>query len=178
MNGMPAMEKAVFEGIYDRYVDLVCYTACRIVRDYHLAQDVCQEVFEKLYFLKEKPEMQRIKGWLLITTRNTAVDFLRKRKRYRENGESTVEAAGAAGQTLEERQRQTEQREFFCRVLGVLREKNPVWYEIMVDMEVEGHPAGQTARKLGITESNLRVCRCRARKWLREEFELELCELL
>ena len=66
----------------------------------------------------------------------------------------------------------------FRYVFAELHEKNPEWYEIILGMDIAGCPAAKMARKLGITENNLRVKRHRAKIWLRKEFGIEIQELL
>ena len=75
-----------FETIYDRYGDLVYSTALRILRDSHLAEDVSQEIFLRLWRRPERYVAQkgRFLTWLLSVARNRAVDEVRSRgRRYR-----------------------------------------------------------------------------------------------
>ncbi|KKL22072.1 hypothetical protein LCGC14_2439100 [marine sediment metagenome] len=74
---------AALETLYDRYGDLVYSVALRVVRDAHLAQDISQETFLRLWTGPEKYVAQRGRfvTWLLAITRNRAVDEVRKRKR-------------------------------------------------------------------------------------------------
>ena len=78
------MKISDFDRVYQKYVDLVHYAAYSMVRDYHLAQDVCQEVFIKMYRAIDGLDEKSIKGWLLVVSRLTAIDNLRKRTRRRE----------------------------------------------------------------------------------------------
>ena len=75
-----------FRALYKRYGDLVYSTALRIVRDVHLAQDMVQEIFLKLWRKPESYVAQRgrFSTWLMSVTRNRAVDEIRSRsRRYR-----------------------------------------------------------------------------------------------
>jgi RNA polymerase sigma-70 factor (ECF subfamily) len=71
------------EAILDRYENLVYSTARRIVGDDHLAEDISQEVFWRLWRHSEKyvEEKGRVTTWLLSITHNRAVDELRRRRR-------------------------------------------------------------------------------------------------
>ncbi len=76
-------DKRAFEAIFDKYGDLVYSTALRVVRDAHLAEDVSQEIFVRLW---RKPqsyvaERGRFLTWLISVTRNRAVDEVRSRGR-------------------------------------------------------------------------------------------------
>src|SRR3989304_513317 len=75
-----------FRGLYDRYGDLVYSTTLRIVRDVHLAQDMVQEIFLRLWRKPESyvPQRGRFATWLTSVARNRAVDEIRSRnRRYR-----------------------------------------------------------------------------------------------
>jgi RNA polymerase sigma-70 factor (ECF subfamily) len=76
-------DNRAFEAIFDRYGDLVYSTALRVLRDPHLAEDVSQEIFVRLW---RKPqsyvaERGRFLTWLISVTRNRAVDEVRSRGR-------------------------------------------------------------------------------------------------
>jgi len=83
MRRLSSGDAAALAALYDRYGDLVYSTARRILTDAHLAEDVSQEVFLRLWRQPEKyaAEKGRFVTWLLSVTRNRAVDELRKRRR-------------------------------------------------------------------------------------------------
>ena len=75
-----------FRALYDRYGDLVYSTTLRIVRDVHLAQDMVQEIFLRLWRKPDSYVAQRgrFSTWLTSVARNRAVDEIRSRnRRYR-----------------------------------------------------------------------------------------------
>ena len=83
MRRLQYRDKRAFEAIFDRYGDLVYSTALRVLRDAHLAQDISQEIFARLW---RKPvsyvaERGRFLTWLISVTRNRAVDEVRSRGR-------------------------------------------------------------------------------------------------
>lgn len=75
-----------FRALYDRYSDLVYSTTLRIVRDVHLAQDMVQDIFLRLWRKPESYVAQRGRFviWLTSVARNRSVDEIRARsRRYR-----------------------------------------------------------------------------------------------
>jgi RNA polymerase sigma-70 factor (ECF subfamily) len=74
-----------FESLYDRYGTLVYSTALRVVGDVHLAEDISQEVFLRIWRHPDRyePQRGRFVTWLLSVTRNGAVDAVRSRGRRR-----------------------------------------------------------------------------------------------
>src|SRR3989337_2781836 len=76
-------DRRAFEAIFDRYGDLVYSMALRRMRDPHLAEDISQEIFVRLW---RKPGSYgaargRFLPWLISVPRNRAVDEVRSRGR-------------------------------------------------------------------------------------------------
>lgn len=77
---------AAFRTLYDRYANLVYSTSLRVLRDAHMAEDMVQEVFLRVWRKPESylPQKGRFATWLTSVTRNRAVDAIRSRnRRYR-----------------------------------------------------------------------------------------------
>jgi len=74
-----------FEALYERYGTLAYSTALRVVGDAHLAEDVTQEVFLRIWRHPDRYVSQRGRfvPWLLSVTRNEAIDQVRSRGRRR-----------------------------------------------------------------------------------------------
>ena len=91
MQRLVYQDLAAFRALYARYGDLVYSTALRIVRDAHLAQDMVQEIFLRLW---RRPDSfvagrGRFPTWLISVSRNRAVDEIRSRnRRYRHESAS------------------------------------------------------------------------------------------
>ncbi len=83
MRRLSDKDKRAFEAIYDRYGDLVYSTALRVLRDAHMAQDISQEIFVRLWRKPESyvAERGRFLTWVISVTRNRAVDEIRSRGR-------------------------------------------------------------------------------------------------
>lgn len=75
----PEVEKLIFEKYYNR----VYHTAYFIVKDPDLAQDILQESFMKAFrHIECVHEIEKIGAWLATITTRTAIDHLRKMKRW------------------------------------------------------------------------------------------------
>ena len=80
------MEDEKFDSVYLKYKNLVMDTACEVLKDYYLAQDVCQEVFlkltpERLKLAETPTEMKR---YLRTVAYHRAIDYYRKIKKRSE----------------------------------------------------------------------------------------------
>jgi RNA polymerase sigma-70 factor (ECF subfamily) len=86
MQRLEFRDLAAFRTLYVRYGNLVYSTAYRVLRDAHLAEDMVQEIFLRLW---RRPESYtasrgRFSTWLTSVSRNRAVDEIRSRnRRYR-----------------------------------------------------------------------------------------------
>jgi RNA polymerase sigma-70 factor (ECF subfamily) len=74
-----------FEALYDRYGTLAYSTALRVAGDVHLAEDITQEVFLRIWRHPDRyvPQRGRFVSWFLSVTRNEAIDQVRSRGRRR-----------------------------------------------------------------------------------------------
>jgi len=80
------------EGLYDRYGVLVYSTALQVTREVHLAEDIAQEVFLRIWRHPDRyvPQRGSFVPWLLSVARNGAVDQVRsrgRRQRHQTGGE-------------------------------------------------------------------------------------------
>jgi RNA polymerase sigma-70 factor, ECF subfamily len=68
--------------LFDRYGGMVYSVALRVLKNPEQAEDVMQEIFFQLWRKPEAFTRERgsLGGWLLVVTRNRAIDFVRRRK--------------------------------------------------------------------------------------------------
>jgi RNA polymerase sigma-70 factor (ECF subfamily) len=83
MDRLCGRDLRAFEALYDRYGDLVYSVALRVVADSHVAEDVAQDVFLRVWRRPEQFDLQRGKfvTWLLSVTRNRSIDHRRSQSR-------------------------------------------------------------------------------------------------
>ena len=74
-------ETGAFETLMSKYSNLVGSIAYNIVGDVHVAGDITQETFLKVFRnLTNLEDPRRFKGWLCSIVRTTCVDWLRKER--------------------------------------------------------------------------------------------------
>lgn len=83
MERLARRDIGAFEALYDRYSDLVYSVALRVVADAHVAEDVTQDVFLRVWRRPEQFDVTRGKlvTWLLSVTRNRSIDERRSQGR-------------------------------------------------------------------------------------------------
>lgn len=73
-------DREAFSQIYEILKQPV-YTIClRILRNRETAEDVCQDVFVKLYTAPPDPSLRNLSAWVFRMTRNLAIDTLRNQQ--------------------------------------------------------------------------------------------------
>lgn len=74
-------DETAFQKLVSKYSNLVGSIAYNIIGDVHIASDITQDTFLKVYrnlYALEDP--RKFKGWLCSIVRTTCIDFLRKEK--------------------------------------------------------------------------------------------------
>ena len=83
MERLASRDLGAFEALYDRYGDLVYSVSIRVVGDVHVAQDVTQDVFLRVWRKPDYFDQGRGKfvTWLLSVARNRSIDERRSHGR-------------------------------------------------------------------------------------------------
>lgn len=169
------MDHSDFNRIYDQYYSLVLRAARNYMQDPHYQEDICQEVFAKLYNkIGTLAEEDHVRPWLLVVTKTTALD-MRRRLKLDHPAVSDGREPSREEKSLihEDPEKKMLLREWQMEVFQALREQNPEWLKIMVRLEVDGVEQADLARDMGISLSSLRNKIYRARKWLKGRFPQE-----
>lgn len=165
------MNEEILEYIYRKYRKLVLDTAYSVLKDFYLAQDVCQEVFIKLSSKKiklaEKPD--QMKRFLIAVTYHRAIDYYRS---IHAHGEVCLDDAESLvmNSDIEDK---IDFEIFMAEMFKGLKEKNEEWHQIVLRVGFYDEPAEIVARNLGISINLLRTKYHRAKKWIRIHYESE-----
>lgn len=162
------MDKVEFRRVYDQYHGLVSKIAYNVIEDYHLAQDITQDIFATLYAKWDCIDIPQVKGWLITCATRKAIDYKRKVHVDREVlGENELEK-GPDGDSAEH---EIIRKAVYWQVLNELYHKNPQWFELVMRLDVDGDDPRHVAGELGISLNNLRVRHHRAKVWLSERYK-------
>jgi len=161
-----AGDEDAFAELVRRHKGRVFGTCSRFARDAHQLDDLCQEVFVRVWrklgsFRGDAP----FAHWLARLTTTACYDFLRRERRHREQisldefplemRDSSIEAAIAAG-------RARELLEWAMRRLSAEERL------VLTLLEIEEQPVRDIAAETGWSESNVKVRAFRARARLKD----------
>lgn len=169
------MKESDFKKIYNTYNNLVMKIAISVVRDYVLAQDICQDVFVRYCEKGMDLDEEFLKPWFIVNTKRKAIDYLRKSYQKHEmvdmfdpDRAERMECSGA-----DDLIENMIKKEITCRFLRDLSAHNEDWYRIVIGVMIENRPEKEVARELHMTAVNLRAKLHRAKKWIRDNYKDE-----
>lgn len=168
------MSTSDFNHVFLQYRNMMMNVAYDVLKDYHLSQDVCQDVFFKLTVLS--PEQLTIsnktKNLLAVVTFNKAIDYYRRRNRLAEVSFDEVSET----KTELEINEMLDQRNVLSKVFRDLRDNHPDWYDVIIRICFFEEDGKTAARKLGINVRTLRTRYFRARKYIYKEYGKDFFE--
>ena len=151
---------AQFESLYAQYADDVLRMAYFYLADRQKAEDVCQEVFVKLYTHGHAIEPGREKAWLLRVTVNSCRDLWRSAWLKRVVlGAPTLEMIPAQDETIEQKEVKEELMRAVNKLPTAFREAVLLHY-------YQGLGISEIAQMLGLPEGTISSRLSRARKKL------------
>lgn len=157
------MKESEFCEVYNSYYSLVTKIAYNVIEDYHLAQDITQEVFVILVKKWDTIQQERLKGWLIRCTTRRALDYRRKKYFDREVPDDFHDYDELHPMNVEQ---EIIFREIYGDIFLELYHKNRKWYDLICRLDLYGEDSAGLAREMSITQNTLRVRHHRAKQWL------------
>ena len=170
--------KKEFENVYHKNKGNVY----RIAKNYsgshkESAEEIFQEVFLKLYTHFDKVDEEYMEAWLVTTTKNTAINYMKKRKREYPHEDielysdlhlkghiESAEDSVFRDILLKEKKKQS------WTILDALYVENERWYEAMTMVYCLGRKQKDVADAMGISLDVLTALLYRARKWVKRNY--------
>ncbi|MDO5377792.1 MAG: RNA polymerase sigma factor [Clostridia bacterium] len=158
--GQTALYNEQFEKLYAQYADDVLRMAYFYLADKHKAEDVCQDVFVKLYTHGDEIEPGREKAWLLRVTVNTCRDLWRGAWLRR------VVLGAPALDVMPSQEDTVEQREEKEELMRAIHKLPPSFRETILLHYYQGLGIAEIAKMLNLPEGTISSRLSRARKKL------------
>ena len=173
------MNNVDFIRIYNRYRSQVVNIAGIVLHDADEAEDVCQDVFEKLYNMGEVVDLsdeERLENLIIRMGFHKAMDYYKKAFRKHEYVDSdelmtVADMKVKSGGSVDEVVLALEAEGYLKTIFQKLREKNRINYEIYVSVMLYDIPSRLVAEHYHITENNVNTKVWRTRRWLAKEYK-------
>ena len=130
------------------------------LKNHEDANDIVQDVFEKLWKNRKKVEVTSAKSWMFRTGHNALINFVKKKNRTDYCGESLPER-GKVDHSFETKE----------IVEKVLRTLPPLQKSIVLLRDLEGYNYKEISEILDVSESQVKVYLFRARKKIQKQLK-------
>ncbi|MBI2900973.1 MAG: sigma-70 family RNA polymerase sigma factor [Planctomycetes bacterium] len=164
-----------FKALIAKYSNLVASIAYNILGDAHVAGDVTQETFLKVYrHLEHLEDPRKFKGWLCSIVRTTCVDHLRKERIHPASlehiAEEGIEPEGEViGGGL--RQTSTELEELREKILSTVGRLPRIYQQIILLRHLRRMSYREMGDFLGLPVATIESRLYRARLMLKEKLQ-------
>ena len=172
-----------FQKYLDEYEKLVLKNANNHVHR-HVAEDITQETFLKLYEHLDHLKEEQVKPWLLIVSSNIAKDYGRKGSGYENlsyedevNLKVIEQSNETPEQCIERVVNQKAARELLRTALELLYERSPLWYYVIVDSYMMDMTDREIGHALHLSAEYVNVVRVRARQFLKKKLGKQYREI-
>ena len=168
-----AGDETAFAELVNKYQKPVHTLAWRKIGDFHIAEDITQEIFLKVYqSLHTLKDPNQFSGWLYVITANLCATWLRKKRiqtQPLEGTETTMIQEDVYSQHITEERSKTAaeaQREVVKKLLAKLKESERT---VMTLHYLGEMTVAEISRFLGVSASTIKSRLRRARHRLQEE---------
>lgn len=141
-----------YNDIVRQYKNRLCRYAEKMLKNRHVAIDVAQESFMKLWENRNKVDPQKVHAWLYATAYNHCLTIIKKERRY-------VDAEALNHFVFEEPQ--PDLKKILDDALDLLSEQQR---SILLLRDYEGYSYEEIGEILGLGESQVKVYLFRARQ--------------
>lgn len=159
------MELADFKNLILPFSPKLLRFASLLLANPEDARDVVQDVFLKLWLMRDKMDSYRSpEAYSMTMVKNACLDHLRKRKNFVEHNEGF----GLQNEESEDTDKMIDNRDTYKSVIEMLDQLPEQQKAIIHLKDVEGYSTEEVMEIMGISANTLRVNLSRARSRLRE----------
>ena len=165
---LPSKQISFIEKCYGLYEQKMFRVALSVLHDETLAEDAVQEAFlqrirHKVSFAKA--DSDDCKRYIITVIRNASINIYNKRKNESQVVSFTENLEAVCGSEAIAPDEITEAENDYEPLMKTLPEK---YYDVVYCLVVKDYSISETARRLGITEANVRKRYERAKKMMRQ----------
>ena len=136
--------------------------ALKFLRNSEDAQDIVQDVFEKLWINRKKVEAEKAKAWMFTTAHNAMINFVMKKQRMILPGDDLIPETAKMERSV------FESSQVVDRAVSILP---PVQKSIILLRDLEGYTYDEIGDILELSPSQVKVYLFRARNKIKKQLK-------
>ena len=134
----------------------------KFLRNSEDAQDIVQDVFEKLWINRKKVEAEKAKAWMFTTAHNAMINFVMKKQRMILPGDDLIPETAKIERSV------FESSQVVDRAVSILP---PVQKSIILLRDLEGYTYDEIGDILELSPSQVKVYLFRARNKIKKQLK-------
>ncbi len=156
------MKRQEFNITVENHSNSLYRFAAHFLKNQEEAQDIVQDVFEKLWINREKVETEKVKSWLFTCAHNAMLNFIKKKARMvRLTDEVHFESSENSKFSFESTQ-------VINHIVGILP---PVQKTIILLRDLEGYSYEEIGDVMSLSPSQVKVYLFRARLKIKKQLK-------
>lgn len=136
--------------------------AMRFLRNTEDAEDILQDVFEKLWINRKKVEVDKAKSWMFTTAHNAMLNLISKKSRVQLPGSENLPEG------TKKDVNKFESKQVVDRAVGILP---PIQKSIILLRDLEGNSYEEIGEMLSLSSSQVKVYLFRARNKIKKQLK-------
>ena len=156
------MKRQEYNISVENHGDSLYRFAVNFLKNQEEAQDIVQDVFEKLWINRDKVEFDKAKSWLFTCAHNAMINFINKRARFTKlSDEIQTEKVESFSFSFESKQ-------VINHIVGILP---PLQKTIILLRDLEGYSYEEIGDILSLNPSQVKVYLFRARLKIKKQLK-------
>jgi RNA polymerase sigma factor (sigma-70 family) len=136
--------------------------AVKFLRNTEDAQDIVQDVFERLWINRKKVEVEKAKSWMFTTAHNAMLNLINKKQRTQFPGDDKLPENSKADVSV------FESKQLIDRAVNILP---PIQKSIILLRDLEGYSYEEIGSILELSDSQVKVYLFRARNKIKKQLK-------
>ena len=156
------MKRQEYNISVENHSDSLYRFAVNFLKNEEEAQDVVQDVFEKLWMNRDKVEFEKAKSWLFTCAHNAMINFINKKARF------IKLASELQTEKVESNSFSFESKQVINHIVGILP---PIQKTIILLRDLEGYSYEEIGDILSLSSSQVKVYLFRARLKIKKQLK-------
>lgn len=156
------LDRKEYNSVVHNHSDHLYNFALKFLRNESDAQDIVQDVFEKLWLNRKKVDVNKAKSWMFTTAYNAMVNLVNKAKRSVSMEQENLQEAVKPEVSV------FESNQVVQRAVSILP---PIQRSIILLRDLEGYSYEEIGQVLNITDAQVKVYLFRARKKIKKQLK-------